>query len=146
MVYPFSEDKLGQMTYFHKRKTQTMTRTQAVLVQKLSKAVNVWKDLWYRSKFAELPSLYFESIHAVIDTRIERKKILLNKLEYKILSQLNNPMTLQDLQKINSLQDWDVLVNSIKKFEENDLLFSENGRYMSLVTDSAGQAPNRNES
>ena len=92
MVYPYLEDKLGEMTYFYKQKTQNMTRTQAVLIQKLAKTINIWKYRWYSSKIDEVPSLYFKSIDTVIDTRMERKTISLNKLEYKVVSQLNVPM------------------------------------------------------
>ncbi len=136
MVYPFPSSVLEKMTYFHKPETQSLTRTQAVLIQKLSKTINQWKNRWFNADFNDLPGLYFNDKKTVIDTRQGNRVVIhLDAVDYAILSHLNEPLSLYELQENIQIQDSETLEHKMKTLIDYGLLFTERGLYLSLVTE-----------
>ena len=141
-IYPFEETALGNLTYFSKKSSSNISRTEAVLIHKISREVTKWKERWYEAVPSELPQLCIvESTEGkkIVDTRtIPHQYIDVDAIDCKILYELKREKTREEIYQKVGLQDFAEVEHRIQKMLENNLLFEENNSLISLVMDDYG--------
>ena len=129
--YPFDDDTLKQMTYFQ-HVPKNLDRARAVIIQKLSKASLAWKTSWYHAEEKQLPNLILKDEYVFDSRQPFLKKIKVDCTDISLLQYLNIERTPSDCAEKLKLSDAEVS-KRIERFMQENLLFKENNKYLSLL-------------
>lgn len=126
-LYPYDDQVLGKLSYFHMPVKSDNTSSQRIWDQRISTKIWEWKKSWFQ-EFDDLPNLYLDDGN-VFDTRGKKIVTPLSDAEVYTLSLLSDPMTPDQLaDKLSSDAD-----KYLQKFNDHGWLFYEDNNYLSLV-------------
>ena len=142
LIYPFEKKVLEDMSYFYESPSSNISHKKAIVIQKIAKSINRWKDRWYYSSSQYLPQLYFKRNNGTIiveDTRqTEKRQISLDAVEAAVLLYLNDEHNDQEIyQKFASISK-DRIAEILHNFIRLRLVFEQDDHYLSLVTEDPG--------
>lgn len=135
-IYPFSDSVNGEFVYsFYDINENTKYRE---IANRYVPDINFEIVEWISSYRYEddLPKLYFCDEYKIFDSRFDiddPDEYEISELEKKILVSLNKPKTLNQLKNELCEVPGMEVVNAFEKLKKNNLLFSENYKYLNLV-------------
>lgn len=138
-IYPYDNEFLLNFAYYFEEKDFTLERIVLMSEYYLEYEVviNKWKELWQTDNMNKIPKLtcYFkEGSPYIYDSRQgTTKEFEISPLSEKMLIVLEQPMSIDSIKSNFPGENRESIVNVLHGLESKDLLFKENGQYMSLV-------------
>jgi magnesium-protoporphyrin IX monomethyl ester (oxidative) cyclase len=138
-IYPYDDRFLAEIAYYFEDRNYTSERFQLLgeYYAGVEKAFIHWRERWKNAAENDIPGLYRDSDNGppyIYDSRQDTvKKYRLSGIEDQLLKELEEPASMDSIR--TNLTD--LSVNAIKRtlfhLKKNDLVYEENGRYVSLV-------------